>query len=78
MLPERLRRMAPHMIAGQWLTSYTEVDGIRAALGRASRRLNGRVSLEETAAELVSSYSGFEADFRRFFPELIAFVLERR
>jgi acyl carrier protein phosphodiesterase len=78
MLPERLRRTASFMTAENWLVSYGRVEGVSAALRRASRRLKGRVHLEAMADELVACDAGLETDFRRFFPELRAYVLSVR
>jgi acyl carrier protein phosphodiesterase len=73
-LPERLQRMLPHMIAGDWLCSYRELANIGRALQGIARRLRHENPLPTAMATLQASYDGLEADFRLFFPELVEFA----
>lgn len=75
-LPPRLQRMAPHMIAGDWLGSYAEVDAVGEALDRIGTRLRGDNRLYGSADELRAQYAGFEADFRDFMPQALRFCRE--
>jgi acyl carrier protein phosphodiesterase len=69
-MPERMRRAADAMIAGDWLGSYSEVEGIETALRRMSRRLTRVNDLATGGLALRASYDALAADFHRFFPEL--------
>ena len=73
-LPSRLQRLIPYMVSENWLLSYREVDGIASVLGGMSRRISRKNHLAHGAEELQKHYHEFEADFREFFPELIAYV----
>lgn len=73
-LPNALRRILPHMIEQNWLTSYQEISHIARALNGISCRLKRQNSLLNSAEELEWNYSLFEQDFHVFFPELIKFV----
>jgi acyl carrier protein phosphodiesterase len=76
-LPERLRRMAPHMAQRDWLGSYAQVSSIHTALDRMGERLTRENGLLNSADELVENYAGLEADFRAFLPEVRAFAKNR-
>lgn len=74
LLPERLRHALPRMREEDWLASYREVEGVRTTLRRLSRRLRREHDLAAGVDELIRSYAALEADFRRFFPELVRSV----
>ena len=74
MLPERLQRMAPYMIRGDWLGSYAEVESIGDSLDGMSRRMKRENRLEGSVEELVDNYNDFAADFHDFMPALISFA----
>ena len=72
-LPDRLQRIVPFLFK-DWLSSYSDIRGIAAVLHRMSRfRLKRANRLREGAEALNKHYGGLYADFREFFPELIAF-----
>ncbi len=75
-LPERLKRVVP-VIFTELIPSYREVAGIERALGRMGARLRRENPLREGAGELVRHYGGLEEDFRRFYPEAMAYVREQ-
>ena len=70
-LAPRLQRIFPFMIEENWLLSYRETDGIDQALHGISRRISRKNILASGVEELDLHYDDFEADFRRFFPQLI-------
>ena len=78
LLPERLRYIAPRMAASDWLASYRDVEAIGIALDRMGERLKRGNALLGSAAELTASYTGFEADFRAFFPDVVRYARERQ
>ena len=73
-LPERLQRMVPHMVQGDWLGSYAQVRSIHNALDRMGQRMTRENPLLDSADELVEHYAGLEADFRAFLPEVRTFA----
>ncbi len=77
-LPDRLERIAPHMIADDWLRSYHDLDNVGRALDGIARRLRRGSPLAGAVVEIEASYAAFEDDFRGFFPELDAFARGRR
>lgn len=73
-LPERLQRMLPFMRAEDWLGSYARIEWIDVTLQRMARRLSRGEMVASGGGELRRNYEKFEADFRLFFPDLIAFA----
>jgi len=67
-----LMRMRDH----DWLGSYFTVEGIDVILKRMSRRLSRPTVIGDGATELVAHYDGLRSDFRTFFPELQAHILQ--
>lgn len=68
MLPHSLQRIAPHMIAHNWLESYRDIDTIDTVLSRLSTRLSRPNPLAQGTAELRRHYQALETDFTQFLP----------
>ncbi len=73
MLPLRIRKMMPFMIADNWLLSYASIDGISRVLDGMNRRTKNRSGMDEAVNELEEFYTDFEKEFTSFFDELIEF-----
>jgi acyl carrier protein phosphodiesterase len=76
--PQRLQRVLPQMAAHDWLGSYQDVEAIDAAINGISRRLRRANTLLGGAQEMLDNYAALQANFLRFFPELLCFVQEMR
>ena len=72
-LPARIQKMMPHMIAGNWLLSYAEIEGIQKVLNGMNRRTKNISGMNKATAELQQFYPEFEAEFESFFLELMLF-----
>jgi acyl carrier protein phosphodiesterase len=73
LLPARLQRIMPLMFR-DWLPSYRDIGGITAVLHRISCfRLKRANRLGEGAEALSRHYGELYGEFRKFFPELLAF-----
>ena len=72
-LPLRTQNMMPHMIAGNWLVSYSTIDGIQKVLEGMNRRTKHISGMNKATIELRQHYFEFEAEFKSFFDELILF-----
>jgi acyl carrier protein phosphodiesterase len=77
LLPERLRRILPHMIAENWLGNYSRLEEVGLALDRIAGRLSRGGDFKGAVAEIEANYRDLEADFLGFFPDLAAFCTER-
>ena len=72
-LPMRIKKMMPYMMADNWLVSYASIEGISRALEGMNRRTKNRSHMDEAVNELEEFYVFFENEFTMFFDELIGF-----
>lgn len=72
-LPTRVQKMMPYMIANNWLLSYASVDGIAKVLEGMNRRTQNRSKMNLAVNELEEFYDAFETEFTLFFAELIEY-----
>ncbi|UAB80400.1 DUF479 domain-containing protein [Marixanthomonas sp. SCSIO 43207] len=77
MLPNRIQRMMPYMIADNWLLSYATVEGISTILEQMNLRTKGKSKMNFAVLELKQYYTEFETEFTSFFDELILFSKEK-
>ena len=76
-LPTRIQKMLPYMITGNWLLSYSKVEGIERVLEGMNRRTNSKSNMNEAINELKEFYIEFETEFTSFFDELIIFSKQK-
>lgn len=76
LMPHRTQRMLPHMIRNNWLMAYASLDGLDQALTGISQRTTFVSRMEDAVEDLKANYSGFEKEFREFFPDIQKFVSE--
>jgi len=69
-LPERILKMMPYMIADNWLLSYASVEGIQKVFNGMNRRIKNIDNMNEATNELEEFYTEFETEFTEFFAEL--------
>lgn len=72
-LPDKVQKMLPHMIADNWLLNYASTDGISRVLTGMNRRTQNRSGMHQAVVELDLYYEEFESEFSSFFIELIDF-----
>jgi acyl carrier protein phosphodiesterase len=79
LLPERLARMAPYMIKGDWLTSYRDYASVELAVNRMSQRLSRNDNLLRDCLQDARAHYAYLCDsFLAFFPDLIRFAEAQR
>jgi len=66
------------MVREDWLSSYTQVEGITDVLARMSRRARRPNPLAGGEQELLADLMGFERDFRHWLADAQAFVAQWR
>ncbi|WP_417557138.1 ACP phosphodiesterase [Mesoflavibacter zeaxanthinifaciens] len=76
-LPQRILKMIPHLISGNWLLSYATKEGIAKVLDGMNKRTKNQSKMNLATKELDLFYDEFEAEFTSFFEELIAFSEEK-
>mgnify|MGYP003671628903 FL=1 len=72
-LPLRIQKMMPYMVADNWLLNYASIDGISRVLDGMNRRTKNRSGMDKAVNELEEFYNEFENEFTLFFDELITF-----
>lgn len=72
-LPSRIQKMMPYMLADNWLLSYASVEGITKVLEGMNRRTDNKSKMNLAVNELLKYYNEFELEFTSFFNELIVF-----
>ncbi|WP_336355058.1 ACP phosphodiesterase [Pseudomonas granadensis] len=75
-LPERLAKIAPHMVANDWLGSYQQFEVLEQVLRGISRRLTRPEELAGAMGELRRLYEPLSEDFSLFYPQLQDFALQ--
>jgi len=72
-LPPRILKMMPYLVADNWLLSYESIEGIQRVLNGMNRRIKNIDNMNEATAELEQFYEEFESEFTEFFAELMSF-----
>lgn len=72
-LPLRIQKMIPYMMADNWLLSYASIEGITKVLEGMNRRTQNKSGMDKAINELHLFYNEFENEFTSFFDELITF-----
>ena len=67
LLPLRIQKMMPYMLADNWLLSYASVEGISRVLEGMNRRTKNRSGMDKAVNELELFYSEFETEFKNLF-----------
>ncbi|MGV3637059.1 MAG: ACP phosphodiesterase [Flavobacteriales bacterium] len=71
-MPERTRRMLPYMVHGDWLTSYSTLEGIGRALDGLSRRVPAGAPMRGAERVLRADLERYTAEFNAFLPAVDA------
>lgn len=74
LLPEKVQRFLPHMIAHNWLENYATVEGISQIFNQMNHRTKNRSKMNFAPIELVKYYDEMEGHFTSFFEELSQYV----
>lgn len=77
MLPMRIKRLMPYMIADNWLLSYATVEGIGKILFQMNQRTKNRSKMNFAILELETYYEEFEEEFTIFFKDLMAYCADK-
>lgn len=73
-LPGRMTGFATYLIETDLLVAYDAPEGVARAFAGMSRRMRRPNPLGEAMPALERARAGLDADFREFFPELLAAV----
>lgn len=72
--PFKSQQFFQYIQAGQVLESYATISGISRVMLGMSRRASFVSDMEKAGGVLEKHYEALEADFRKFFPDLVRYV----
>lgn len=70
LMPERIRRMLPYMVRGDWLTNYREISGIAWALRGLAQRVPSASGLVGAEQLLIQHRDDYVAECSAFLRDL--------
>lgn len=70
LMPDRTRRMLPYMVAGDWLTTYAQVDGLARALSGLGNRVPHGAALVGAEHVLIAHRALYIAECSSFLRAL--------
>lgn len=76
LLPPRVKRALPYMIAQNWLNSYANLNDLRRIFYGMDRRTGFRSGMSDSVFLLEKNYQELEQHFFSFYPEMMGFVEE--
>ncbi len=71
-MPDRTRHMLPYMVDGDWLTSYSTLEGIGRALDGLSRRVPAGAPMRGAEHILLANLDRYTEEFNTFLPAVDA------
>lgn len=74
LLPARIKKVLPFMLASNWLYSYKELKMMERYFGGMARRARFYSGMEHAVDDLRADYVLYKAEFEAFFPDIMAFV----
>lgn len=74
LFPSGLQAVLIYMRFRNLLISYVSIKGVQFSLERISGRAKNSTNLTAAVDELKKNYTHYQNDFKKFFPELVAFV----
>ncbi|NNF52561.1 MAG: DUF479 domain-containing protein [Gammaproteobacteria bacterium] len=77
-LPSGLARVAPRLVAGDWLGYYRSLKGTGEILDRVAMRFRRENTLRGSIAEIENNHAQFEEGFLRMFPEVIVYAEKQK
>jgi acyl carrier protein phosphodiesterase len=75
-LPSRVKRILPYMMAQNWLNSYANLKDLSRIFYGMDRRTGLRSGMRHSVDLLERHYDELQQDFLAFYPEMINFVSE--
>ena len=73
-LPFRIKKILPFMLASNWLYSYKDLKMMERFFSGMSRRTTFYSGMEHAVDDLRSHYAEFGHEFEVFFPDVVDFV----
>lgn len=77
-IPVPVSEHVPHMIADDWLATYTSHNGLAYTFRRLRKRTSKPWLIDGAVDSLVMDFPQLNEEFNRFFPDIIGFVQNRQ
>ncbi len=77
LLPTRVRRMLPFLIAQNWLSGYANLNDLQRVFNGMDRRTNHVSGMENAVTVLEDNYELLYSDFKEFYAELEVYSKQR-
>ena len=74
MLPSRTKRILPFMIGQDWLTNYSNFEGLENVFYGMDRRTKFNSGMKDAVSVLKQYYDDLKLDFKIFYSELYVFA----
>jgi acyl carrier protein phosphodiesterase len=74
LLPARVKRMLPYMVAENWLNSYANLLDLKRIFYGMDRRTKLASGMSRAVEILEAHYGSLQKDFDEFYPEMIDFA----
>ncbi len=78
LLPARVKRMLPYMVAENWLNSYSNLLDLQRIFYGMDRRTQLLSGMSRAVEILEAHYETLQKDFETFYPEMIRYADETR
>ena len=76
LLPPRVRRMLPFLIAQNWLSGYANLNDLQRVFNGMDRRTNYISGMDKAVTVLEDNYDQLYLDFKEFYTEIISYSKE--
>ncbi|MFK5856494.1 MAG: ACP phosphodiesterase [Bacteroidota bacterium] len=76
-LPARVKRMLPFLIAQNWLSGYANMNDLQRVFNGMDRRTNNVSGMHKAIKVLEDNYDALFLDFEKFFAELMVYADQR-
>lgn len=73
-LPPKVKRILPFMIAENWLVNYANPESLQRNFEGMSKRTAYKSGMENAVQDLLLDYNSYYAEFAKFFPELSDYI----
>lgn len=73
-IPDKTKRMVPHMVKGNWLCAYETVEGLANILTQMDFRTDFNSGMKDGTHQLLNHYENYQNEFELFFSEIRLYV----
>lgn len=73
-IPDKTKRMMPHMIKGNWLCAYETVEGLTNILTQMDYRTDFNSGMKDGTVQLLNHYEEYRNEFEVFFEKMRIYV----